>query len=161
GREALSYDLAADRASEPRAVGEILRGLPDAWADGIDTAVNWGNGKAYIFKGHEYVRYDIAGDRVDGGAPRPIASNWPGLMRLIDWAPWHSAKMPERGLNVGKDANGQDVFLCAAIVGHAIYPGRTWATSRTCNYSDGQLELRANIYAIATTALPLTWNAKT
>jgi hypothetical protein len=48
----------------------------------IDTCLVWPNGKAYLFSGNEYVRYDIAGDRVDEGYPLPIAGNWPGL-----WSP--------------------------------------------------------------------------
>lgn len=46
----------------------------------IDAAVNWGNGKAYFFKGNQYVRYDIGSDKADPGYPKPINSNnWPGL----------------------------------------------------------------------------------
>jgi hypothetical protein len=57
-------------------------GLP--WHDGIDTVVNWGNGKAYFFRGGEYVRYDIAKDHADPGYPKPIdEQNWPGLLSGI------------------------------------------------------------------------------
>ncbi|MBB2701482.1 UNVERIFIED_ORG: hypothetical protein GGI66_006203 [Rhizobium esperanzae] len=48
------------------------------FADGIDAAVNWGNGKAYFMKGDSYVRYDIASDTIENG-PQPIAGNWPGF----------------------------------------------------------------------------------
>ncbi len=44
----------------------------------IDAAVNWGSGKIYFFRGPQYLRYDITGDRVDLG-PREIAGNWQGL----------------------------------------------------------------------------------
>ena len=42
-------------------------------------AVVWGNGKAYFFKGSQYVRYDIAADRADPGFPQQVAAGWPGL----------------------------------------------------------------------------------
>jgi hypothetical protein len=52
---------------------------PAAWNDGVDAAVVWGNGKAYFFRDTQYLRYDIALDRVDAGYPRPIAGNWTGI----------------------------------------------------------------------------------
>ena len=50
----------------------------------IDSAVNWGNGKAYFFSGEKYLRYDIANECVDSGYPALInESNWPGLPALL------------------------------------------------------------------------------
>jgi Hemopexin len=40
---------------------------------------NWGDGKAYFFKGNKYLRYDIAGDKVDAGWPKLIADEWGGM----------------------------------------------------------------------------------
>jgi len=160
GFETLSYDLATDKAGESRPVGDILRGLPAAWHGAIDTAVNWGNGKAYIFKGHEYLLYDIVSNKADGDA-RPIASNWPGLMRLIDWAKWSPSKLPDDAIDVGRTADKGTIFLCAAVAGPAIYPGRTWATDHSCTYSDGQREVTTAVYAVATTKLSLAWTAPT
>ncbi len=37
------------------------------------------NDKAYFFKGNRYIRYDLAGDRMDAGYPLPIAGSWPGV----------------------------------------------------------------------------------
>jgi hypothetical protein len=39
--------------------------------------------KAYLFRGDEYVQYDIPRDRVDPGYPRPIAEDWHGLADLL------------------------------------------------------------------------------
>jgi hypothetical protein len=166
GREALAYDLATGKADVPRSVGEILRGLPDDWSGVIDTAVNWGNGKAYIFKGNQYVRLDIATEKVDG-APQPIARNWPGLMRLIDWSYGPLEKVPERlkapehVIGVGHDAAGGTLTLCAAKVGDAVYPGKISGNGRVCIYAEGQRELGADVFAIAATHLPFEWKGKT
>ena len=66
---------------------ELLDPGADAWvgldragfSESIDAAVNWGNGKAYLFKADPYVRYDMAADRTDDGYPLPIADHWSGL----------------------------------------------------------------------------------
>jgi hypothetical protein len=53
-------------------------GLP--FTSDIDAVSAWPNGKAYFFKGNEFVSYDIAADRADPGYPQPInSSTWPGL----------------------------------------------------------------------------------
>jgi hypothetical protein len=39
----------------------------------------WPNGKAYFFRGSQYVRYDPVLNKADSGFPKPIAGNWPGL----------------------------------------------------------------------------------
>lgn len=49
-------------------------------AANLDAAVNWGNGKAYFFKGDEYVRYDLGTDVADLGYPRRIShATWNDL----------------------------------------------------------------------------------
>ncbi len=64
--------------------------VPSAFAErfetgkNIDAVVAWDNGKAYFFKGRQYVRYDIKADRVDPGYPKPINNEtWPGLSGLL------------------------------------------------------------------------------
>ncbi len=49
------------------------------WASGIRGVPVWNNGKAYFFRGSQYLRYDVVNDRVDLGYPQPIAGNWPKL----------------------------------------------------------------------------------
>ncbi|MCZ0980639.1 hemopexin repeat-containing protein [Streptomyces diastatochromogenes] len=72
-------------AGYPLPVGPGWAGLPTGagggpdWRTGIDAAVNWGNGKLYLFKGDAYVRYDITADRVDPGYPVKIADRWTGV----------------------------------------------------------------------------------
>jgi hypothetical protein len=54
-------------------------GLAEAgFGDGLDAAINWGDGTAYFFKGDAYIQYTIGGDAVIAG-PAPIAGNWPGM----------------------------------------------------------------------------------
>lgn len=81
GNRYVRHDLKADRADSgyPKPINnETWPGLP--WTDSIDTAVNWGNGKVYFFKGSQYLRYDTKADKVDPGYPKPINNEtWPGL----------------------------------------------------------------------------------
>jgi hypothetical protein len=82
GKEYIRYDMSADRADAgyPKPISEqTWPGM--IWTEGIDAAVNWGNGKVYFFKGGQYIRYDIADDRADSGFPQPInGKTWPGLI---------------------------------------------------------------------------------
>ena len=54
-------------------------GWPSSFANDLDAAVVWNNGKAYFFKGTNYISYDIASDRVDPGYPKETDMYWPGL----------------------------------------------------------------------------------
>jgi hypothetical protein len=77
GSQYIRYDIAADKADPgyPKDIKGNWSGL-DAFANGIDAVENWGNGKAYFFKGSQYIRYDIAADKADPGYPKDIDSNW-------------------------------------------------------------------------------------
>jgi hypothetical protein len=81
GSQYMRYDIAADRVDPgyPAAIAGNWPGFPADFAAGINAAVVWNNGKAYFFKGSQYIRYDIASDKVDAGYPAAIAGNWPGL----------------------------------------------------------------------------------
>jgi hypothetical protein len=82
GAAYVRYDLAGDRVDDgfPRQIAEGWPSLANAgFGSDIDAALNWGNGKAYFFKGGRYVRYDIAADKVDDGFPVGIANGWPGF----------------------------------------------------------------------------------
>ena len=77
------YDLTSDKVDPeylpPSVPSTLAGGWPGLWPDGVDAAVNWGNGKCYFFRGAEYLRWDIVSDRADPGYPRPIAESWPGI----------------------------------------------------------------------------------
>jgi Hemopexin len=89
GDEYWKYDVLSDLAATatPTKIAAGWPTFPDAFKGGIDTTFNGGEGKAYFFKGDEYLRYSVANDRVDdpdpGTAPYPrkIAdpNGWRGL----------------------------------------------------------------------------------
>jgi serine/threonine protein kinase len=80
GGEYYRYDVEADRmdADHPQPIADNWKGV---WAEGVDTIIisPWDNGKAYLFKGMEYIQYDTADRRPDVGYPKPIVGNWQGI----------------------------------------------------------------------------------
>ena len=96
GAQYLRYDIPGKRVDDgyPRPIAGNWPGFPAAWTSGLDAAINWGNGKIYFFKGAQYLRYDIANDKVDDGYPRPLnAGTWPhwpatwnsGVNAAVNW----------------------------------------------------------------------------
>jgi hypothetical protein len=81
GSKYFRYDIATNTVDTnwPKPIAGNWLGFPAAFAAGVDAAVVWDNGKAYFFKGSQYLRYDIALNKTDPGYPLPIAGNWPGL----------------------------------------------------------------------------------
>lgn len=80
--EYVRYDVLLDAVDPgyPKGIAGVWTDAASATFDtGIDAAVNWGNGKVYLFKGGEYIRHDIASDTLDPGYPKPIKGNWPGV----------------------------------------------------------------------------------
>jgi hypothetical protein len=78
GAQYTRYDIANDRVDNgyPANIAPNWPNWPASWTDGIDAGLDWGNGKVYLFRDSQYVRYDIAANRVDPGYPLPIAGNW-------------------------------------------------------------------------------------
>jgi glycerophosphoryl diester phosphodiesterase len=86
------YDTATFRMDSgfPKKLGDVFSQLHPDFAQGIDAAINWGNGKAYFFKDTRYVRIDVNTRTQDSGYPRAIKGNWPnlsftGLDAALDW----------------------------------------------------------------------------
>jgi hypothetical protein len=71
------YDALADRVATPAptTIAAQWPTFPASFTTGIDAAFNSGTGRAYLFKGDQYLRYDIAGNRVD--TPDPGTSPYP------------------------------------------------------------------------------------
>lgn len=62
GNQYIRFDVMTDRADSgyPKPVNSgSWPGM--VWTGGINAVVNWGNGKAYFFRGDSYMRYDMSG----------------------------------------------------------------------------------------------------
>ena len=72
------YDIQVETVStQPPADRTIIdhwKKWPSGFTD-IDAALFYTNGKAYFFKGNQYIRY-TPGSGVNSGYPKPIAGNW-------------------------------------------------------------------------------------
>lgn len=54
-------------------------GLPDVTYKNIDAALNYGNGKVYLFSGSTYVKFDITSFKAEAGYPKSTTQFWPGV----------------------------------------------------------------------------------
>lgn len=82
-------------ASYPRPIkGNWGKELPTAFESGFDSMAALPNGKTYITKGSQYIRYsDASANSLDAGYPKPITGNWggwfeepaPNLHRQENW----------------------------------------------------------------------------
>ncbi|MFD3401577.1 matrixin family metalloprotease [Kribbella sp. NPDC058693] len=84
GDQYVRYNWAKDTTDPgyPLSIAAEWHGLPAEFTSGLDSAVTGKGpfaGKAYFFKGDQYVRYDWATDQTDPGYPKSIAAMWPGL----------------------------------------------------------------------------------
>ncbi len=82
GDQYIRYDWATDKVDPgyPKNIAEW--NLPSGFTGDFDAVLNGGgpySGKAYFFKGNQYVRYDWAADKADPGYPKPISGNWDGI----------------------------------------------------------------------------------
>ncbi len=85
GDKYLTYDIANNRIITPPALIDSWGDPTKDWkgmaaagfANNLDAAVNWCDGRVFFFKGNEYVRFDIHPGQVSWKLP--IAGNWPGL----------------------------------------------------------------------------------
>lgn len=89
GSEYIRWDYNEEAYLTPKSISEDWKGVNFTK---IDAAVYWeSTQKIYFFSGDEYVRYDIAEEKVDRGFPMKIKSGWAGMEEFgkIDAAfPW-------------------------------------------------------------------------
>ena len=77
GDQYVRYDWGSDSTSPPSSIA--VWQFPDEFGAGIDAAINGRGpftGKAYVFRGTEYARYDWSADAPDDGYPHLIAGDW-------------------------------------------------------------------------------------
>jgi hypothetical protein len=85
GDRYIRYDARRDVLDPPftRLITDAWNRWPSSFASGVDAAVNWGDGTAFFFKGLQYLKYDMAADRVavvNPPYPLDIApTQWPAL----------------------------------------------------------------------------------
>lgn len=86
GAEYIRYSIAEDcvEVGYPKPIAGNWPGLAEAFPNGVDSAIDWGNGYVYFFSADRYLRYrkDSSHEGVDAGYPLPISGRWPGLERL-------------------------------------------------------------------------------
>ncbi|MFJ4840452.1 hemopexin repeat-containing protein [Streptomyces sp. NPDC088746] len=90
------YDIAADRQDPgyPKEVSAGWKGVDPGWtAGGLDGAVNTGSGRAYLFRGDEYVALDWHTKSQVPGYPLEVAGQWPGVTGPVE-AAWSLAAGP-------------------------------------------------------------------
>jgi thiol-disulfide isomerase/thioredoxin len=75
-------------------IGAISDAFPGVTFKQIDAALNYGNGKIYLFSGADYVRLDKATLKMDEGYPKSTADYWAGVgSQKIDAAvSWNNGK---------------------------------------------------------------------
>ncbi|MDH4153811.1 MAG: hemopexin repeat-containing protein [Nitrospira sp.] len=84
GTDYIQYDVKSDKADAgfPKPIKDGWPEVAAKFPDGVDAALLWDTGKAYFFKGEQYLRYDVKARKVDTGYPKPIKGNWPGIAGL-------------------------------------------------------------------------------
>ncbi|MCD4724663.1 MAG: hypothetical protein K8R63_07445 [Bacteroidales bacterium] len=81
GNKYIRYDASNNKMDPgyPKTIGSAWNGFPNSFKNGVDAAFTWPNGKIYFFKGDEYIRYDSATNKMDGGYPKRIRNAWCGF----------------------------------------------------------------------------------
>jgi hypothetical protein len=81
GDRFIRFDWQTNRVEPgyPKLIRSYWQGFPPEFSRDIDAALSADGpykGKAYFFKGDQYIRYDWAAQRVDNGYPKSISVTW-------------------------------------------------------------------------------------
>ncbi len=77
GDKVVKYNFSEQRVVSAGVLTQ--NGLPGVNFKQIDAAVNFGNGKVYLFSGSQYVRFDLTSFAADPGYPKSTQQYWPGI----------------------------------------------------------------------------------
>ena len=114
------YDWATDRADKGYPQPIAAWNLPAPFNQGIDAALNGQEafeGKAYFFKGNQYIRYDWATDKPDNNGAKSISA----------WG------IPENG------SNQHPASVLTDAEGNRFLKGGTWNGNSNLNVKGGQV----------------------
>lgn len=111
GNQYLRYDLPSDKvdADYPKPIAGNWPGVAGTgFENGLDAAINYGNGKVYFFRDTQYLRLDLVSKAVDAGYPKPIAGNWPGVYTsgISAALEWPYAELAPGGFRVPTGRSG-------------------------------------------------------
>lgn len=85
GSQFIRYDLKAGRAAvdDPLEISELTWPGLGVWPLGIDAAVQRDSETAYLFNGHEYIRFSLKRHEADNRVPRAVNnSSWTGIQNF-------------------------------------------------------------------------------
>ena len=76
GNKAVLFSNLSNKVLKIQSISEAIPGVS---FNKIDAAINYGNGKLYLFSGKEYTRVEISSMRADNGYPLNTAEHWAGV----------------------------------------------------------------------------------
>ena len=76
-------------------ISRALDRIPASFSEGVDAGVVWTNGKAYFFKGSQFVRFELPAERVDPGYPRRSRRSGRACSPRTS-TPWRSGRTARR-----------------------------------------------------------------
>ncbi len=85
GSQFIRYDLVQRRPlpGYPQEISALTWPGLEVWPQGIDAAVRRDQDTAYLFNGHEYLRFSLKRHSADNASPRPLdTSSWVGLQQF-------------------------------------------------------------------------------
>ncbi len=134
GNTVVKFAFYDNKVLEVSTIQKAFQGVP---FQRIDAALDYGNGKIYLFSGEEYVRLDRSTLRMDEGYPKNTADHWKGLGRQkIDaTVGWSNGKTYVFRYGVYSRYDQSDASVDAGYpksINSSTWPGMTYKTIDAC-----------------------------